>query len=138
MTDHYHAVIWIDHSESKLFYVAIDRVDQLVVKSHATGHHLQHKANVTGSGHRGVDKEYFKRIAEALTHSGAILITGPATAKLELKNFLTEHYPDLAKRISAVETLDHPSDRELVALARKFFKADDRMHEQQRAAPVGY
>jgi stalled ribosome rescue protein Dom34 len=131
MNDHYHAVVWIDHSEAKVFFVEASSVDQLVVRSHATGRHLQHKANVTGGGHRGVDREYFKRVAEALNHSGAILITGPSHAKLELRNFLTEHYPDLAKRVSAVEALDHPSDKELVALARKFFKADDRMHAQR-------
>ena len=131
MSDHYHAVVWLDHSEAKVFYVETDKVDRLVVKTHAAGHHMQHRANITGSGHRGVDKKYFQRVSEALTHTGAILITGPANTKLELKNYLAEHYPDLSKRVSAVETVDHPSDNQLVALARKFFKADDRMHAQR-------
>ncbi len=52
-------------------------------------------------------------------------------AKLELKNYLTEYYPELAERISAVETLDHRSDNELVALARKFFNVDDPLHAQR-------
>ena len=51
-------------------------------------------------------------------------------AKLELRNFLTEHHPALAQRISGVEPLDHPSDGALLDLARRFFKADDRMHPQ--------
>src|SRR5712671_4296528 len=121
MTDHYHAIVWIDHREAKIFHFNAAAVDKVVIPSHATGHHLQHKANTTGSGHLGVDKEFFKRVTAALTHTGAILLTGPANARTELKNYLTEHSPDLAKRISGVEPLDHPSDGALVALARKFF-----------------
>jgi len=35
------------------------------------------------------------------------------------------------KRIVGVETVDHPSDRQLVAHARRYFKADDRMLPQK-------
>ena len=36
----------------------------------------------------------------------------------------------LAERIAAFQTLDHPSDGELVKLARTFFVADDDMRSQ--------
>jgi stalled ribosome rescue protein Dom34 len=127
MTEHYHAIVWIDHSQAKIFHFNTDDVNKVIVPTHAQGRHLHHKANTPGSGHLGVDKEFFKRVIADLSHTGAILLTGPANAKNELKNYMTEHHADLAQRISAVETLDHPSDGELVALARKFFKADDRM-----------
>jgi stalled ribosome rescue protein Dom34 len=127
MTEHFHAIVWIDHREAKIFHFNDSDVSKVIIPSHATGHHAHHKANTTGSGHLGVDKEFFQRVIGALTHTGAILITGPANAKTELKHFMDEHRPDLAKRVSGVEALDHPSDGALVALARKFFKADDRM-----------
>ena len=130
MTQHYHAIVWIDHREAKIFHFSAVDVTPLVVQSHATAQHLHHKANTTGSGHRGVDSEFFGRVAAALSGAGALLLTGPSTAKLEFKNYLGNQAPGLAQRISAVETLDHPSDAALVALARKFFKADDRMHSQ--------
>jgi stalled ribosome rescue protein Dom34 len=132
MPEHFHAIVWIDHREAKIFEFGVDAVERVLVQSNATGRHLQHRANVTGSGHRGVDKEFFQRVVAALTHQGAILITGPAQAKLELNNYIAEHHPELAQRISGVEALDHPSDSALVALARKFFRADDRMHSQAR------
>jgi stalled ribosome rescue protein Dom34 len=132
MTQHYHAIVWIDHREAKVFPFDAGEVERVVVESHAAGRHTQHRANVTGAGHRGVDKEFFGRVADALEGVGAILITGPANAKLEFRNFLNEHRPELAKLVSAVETLDHPSDGELLGLARRFFKADDRMHSQTR------
>lgn len=130
MQDHYHAIVWIDHREARIFHFSAVETDRSVVRSGRTGHNLHHKANARGSGHVGVDKEFFERVVADLAHTRAILITGPANAKVELHTYMAEHHPDLAKRISAVETLDHPSDGALVALARKFFRADDRMHSQ--------
>ena len=130
MQDHHHAIVWIDHREAKICHVSASDVDRLIVHSHGGGQNLHHKANARNSGHLPVDKDFFERVVGALTHTGAILITGPANAKTELQRYMTEHRPDLVKRISAVEPLDHPSDGALVALARKFFRADDRMRAQ--------
>jgi len=44
--------------------------------------------------------------------------------------FIRQKHPQLASRISAVETLDHPTDGELLAHGRRFFRADDRMRVQ--------
>ena len=56
------------------------------------------------------------------------MIVGPAGAKAELVSYIRVNAPHLATRLSAVEAVDHPSDGELVALARKFFRANDRIH----------
>ena len=128
MKDKYHVIIWIDHREAKIFHISAADVESEIVYSHGSGRHLQHKANTTGSGHKGVDKEFFERIIDVLAGLDAILITGPANAKMELKNYISTHHPTVAKRISAVEPLDHPSDSALVTLARKFFKVDDLTH----------
>jgi stalled ribosome rescue protein Dom34 len=130
MSEHYHAIVWVDHRDARIFHFDATDVERVVVHSNAAGRHLQHKANTTGSGHKGVDKDYFNRISAALTHTGAMLIAGPGNAKTELKHYIDAHHPDLARRISGVETLDHPSDGALIALARRYFKADDRMHSQ--------
>lgn len=47
---------------------------------------------------------------------------------------MEQAHPQLFQRISAVQTLSHPSDGALIDLARRFFKADDRLHSQ--AQPV--
>jgi stalled ribosome rescue protein Dom34 len=130
MPSHYHAIVWIDHREAKIFQFNATDAARIVVQSHESGHHLHHKANTPGSGHKGVDSDFFDRVAKALAEFGSLLITGPSTAKLEFHNYITEHSPGLAKRIAAVEPLDHPSDGALLALARKFFKGNDRMQAQ--------
>jgi stalled ribosome rescue protein Dom34 len=132
MSNHYHVVVWIDHREAKVFQFNATDVDHTTVRSSHPELHIHHKANSGDSGHALVDNEFFKRVAQAISHAGAILVTGPANAKNELVTYIKKHQPHLAERISGVETLDHPSDGALVALARSFFKADDRMHPQHR------
>jgi stalled ribosome rescue protein Dom34 len=122
MNENTHAIVWVDHRDARIFHVTAAASDAQLVHARASRHHLEHRANVTGSAHRGVDSEYFQRIIAALSHDGQILLTGPGNAKAELNNYIAEHRPDLARRIAGVETLDHPKDAELLALARKFFR----------------
>ncbi len=125
---HFHALVWIDHSQAKVFHLNATESDLQKIPSTHPHQHLHHRANARDSGHASVDKEFLKSVSHALADAGAILITGPSTAKTELVTYINHAHPDIAKRISGIETLDHPSDGELVAHARKFFKADDRMH----------
>jgi stalled ribosome rescue protein Dom34 len=130
MSNHYHALVWIDHREAKVLQFNATDVDRTTIRSDHPDQHIHHKANSGDSGHAPVDNEFLKRVTEAIAEAGAILITGPANAKTELATYIKRVQPHLAERISAVQTLDHPSDGALLALARSFFKADDRMHPQ--------
>ena len=129
-TPHYHAVIWIDHREARVFHFSPTEVERLVVHPEHPTKHIHHKANCIGSGHAAADQEYLQAVAESVADAGAILITGPANAKTELIKHLHRHSPDRIDAIAGVETVDHPSDGELVAHARKYFKAEDRMHSR--------
>ena len=52
---------------------------------------------------------------------------GPAQAKLQLVKHIQAHDPALMAKVVGVETVDHPSDAQLVAYARKYFRAKDQM-----------
>ncbi len=56
-----------------------------------------------------------------------ILIVGPGHAKLELIKHIHSHDHGVVDKVVGVETVDHPSDAQLVAYARKYFVAKDRM-----------
>jgi stalled ribosome rescue protein Dom34 len=127
MSEHFHVIVWIDHSEARVFGVGREGADQQVIGTHTHQRHLHHKANSGDSGKAPIDNEFYDRVAHSIQSAGALLITGPANAKTELVTYIKHHFPEIAKRISAVEPLDHPSDGELIAVARKFFRADDRM-----------
>jgi stalled ribosome rescue protein Dom34 len=125
MSKHFHAVIWIDHKEAKVFHFSRDDVDKLVLHPDHPTRHIHHKANTIGSGHASTSHEYLHAVAQSVVDAGAILITGPANAKTELMRHLQEHDPKIAKVVAGVETVDHPSDGQLVALARKYFESAD-------------
>ncbi len=127
MTQHFHAIVWIDHHQAKIFQLNASDVERDVIRPHDRAVHVHHKANTVGSGHAPVDKDFLGRVMESVAGAGAIMIVGPASAKTELTAYIAANVPNLSARISIVEAVDHPSDGELVALARRFFKADDRM-----------
>jgi len=130
-THHYHAVIWIDHREARVFHFSPTEVERLVVHPEHPTKHIHHKANSIGSGHAAADHEYLKAVVESVADAGAVLITGPANAKTELIKHIHQHDPRMMKVIAGVETVDHPSDGALVAYARKYFKTADLMQPQK-------
>ena len=128
---HYHAVIWIDHREARVFHFSPTDVERLVLHPDHPTRHLHHKANSIGSGNAAEDHNYLHAVMESIADAGAVLITGPANAKTELIKHIHQHDPKLMKIIAGVETVDHPSDAALVAYARKYFKAADLMLQQK-------
>lgn len=125
MAHHFHAVVWIDHKETRIFEFGESGVEQHRIKAETDGSHIHHKAGTVGSGHSHEGKAYLLAIADALKPNHEILIVGHGQAKTELAHFIRDHVPALAPRIMGVETVDHPSEGEVIALARKFFEAKD-------------
>jgi stalled ribosome rescue protein Dom34 len=119
---HFHAIVWIDHSNARIFHIGLSGEDELVLHSHMPTRHLHHKANSIGSGHVGFDKEFLAQVMNAVSDAGEILIIGPAGAKTELAKFIGRTDSKIADRIVAVETADHPTDHEIVAYAKQYFK----------------
>jgi stalled ribosome rescue protein Dom34 len=128
---HFHAVVWIDHREARVFHFNPTDADKLVLHPDNPHVHIHHKANSIGSGHAAEDHKFLDAVARSIADAGAILITGPANAKTELVKHISAHGPQLMKAIDGIETVDHPSDSELVAHARKYFKTEDRMLPQR-------
>ncbi len=130
-TRHFHAVIWIDHHEARVFHFSPTEVERLVLHPDHPTRHILHKANSLGSGHAAEDHNFLQAVVGSIADSGAVLITGPGSAKSELVKHIDQHAPSLMKIIAGVETVDHPSDAQLVALARHYFKTEDRMSPQK-------
>jgi stalled ribosome rescue protein Dom34 len=128
MTDHhYHAAIWIDHREARVFHFSANDVETLVLHPDNPTRHIHHKANSIGSGHATTSPDYLREVADSVADAGAVLITGPASAKTGLVEYIHLHDPKLEKAIAGVETVDHPSDAQLVAYAKKYLAVTDRM-----------
>ena len=124
---HYHAVVWIDHSEAHVMHVSPDDVEKSLIYPTQPHHKLHALAGKPGSGRAPEDADYYHRVAEALEGAQEILIVGPAQAKLQLVKHLQAHHHAMAGRVIGIETVDHPSDAQVVAYARKYFRAKDQM-----------
>jgi stalled ribosome rescue protein Dom34 len=128
---HYHIVVWIDHRVAHVYGFGRSGTSEDLVHSHGP-HHIHHKAGTVGSGHERDEPSYFREIAAHLTEAGSVLILGPAQTKSELKAFLDEHTPSIAAKVVAVEPLDQESEGQIIAFARKFFVASDRLAPRGR------
>jgi stalled ribosome rescue protein Dom34 len=124
---HYHAVVWLDHSEAHVMHITADDVEKSVVHPTKPHVHLHARSGVTGAGRQAEDKDYYHAVVEALKGAQEILVVGPAQAKLQLIKHIHAHDQAMADKVVGVETIDHPSDGQLVAYARKYFVAKDRI-----------
>jgi len=127
---HFHAVIWIDHREARVLHFNAIDVDHHTLHPNNPAMHIHHKTNTIGSGHETLDQSFLHEISASVANTGAVLIVGPGSAKTELVKHIAQHDPKLRDKILGVETVDHPTDGQIVAYARKFFKSADRMRSQ--------
>ncbi len=122
-----HVALWIDHKEARILRVDPAEIDRLTVEA---AHHVhnRHPRGPEGPKEHPEDaKRFFHDVARALEGAEEILVVGPSTAKLEFIRYAHKHEPAIEPRIVGVETVDHPTDGQLVAYARQYFKRSDRM-----------
>jgi hypothetical protein len=130
MESHYHAVVWIDHRQARIFHFNASEADKLLIRSGGRARHLHHKANSIGAGHAPENQGFLEEVAQSVADAGALLIVGPSNEKDEFVKHVRHSHPGIAARIEGVETVDHPTDGELVAYARKYLNSADHMRPQ--------
>jgi stalled ribosome rescue protein Dom34 len=123
----HHLAVWLDHHEARVFRIQRDSFDESTFKLDA--HHVRRHRdrNASQAAHPEDAKHFFRDVAAALEGADEILVLGPSTAKLELLKYLGAHAPKVEARVVGVETVDHPTDPQLAAYARRYFHEVDRM-----------
>jgi hypothetical protein len=123
MQGHYHAAVWIDHRQARVFHFNTEEWDvQVIHPAHASDHHSDQK--------KWPDEAYLEHVTKSVLDAGAILVLGPANEKGEFIKHIEKAHPGLSSRIEGVEAADHPTDGEIVAHARRVLKSADRMKPQ--------
>ncbi len=121
----FHVVAWLDHTEAHVIHFNRDESQTDIIKS-THRPHLHVKAGGNG-GRNGEDRAYLEQVVSAVKDAEAILLTGPGSEKAVLYKYLLKQHPQVAEKVVSVETSDHPTDGQLLAYARKYFIASDRM-----------
>jgi stalled ribosome rescue protein Dom34 len=116
-----HVVVWLDHAEAHVLHFNAEASEAEKLKAHP--HYAKHARS--NDGHATQDPNYFSEISKALESAKEILIAGPGQEKVAFAKYLERHVPAMKEKIVGVETVDHPTDAQLLAYARKYFlKAD--------------
>ena len=130
-----HAVIWIDHQKARVFHVQPqtvghvqpEAIDETTILSQQHLIHRHPKGRGEAKEHPDDAKRFFHEAARSLAGTDAVLIVGPSSAKLEFLRYVQDHDKTLQARVVGIETVDHPTDREIVAYAKRYFVGSDRM-----------
>jgi stalled ribosome rescue protein Dom34 len=115
-----HAVVWVDHHHAQVLHLDGASVQTQKIKAHS--HHTRQHGSQVRTEH-----EFFGEVCDALTNIKEVLVTGSHKAQADFRHYLNKHRAQIAPRVVGWETVDHPTEGQLVALARRFFVAHDRM-----------
>ena len=114
----FHAVVWLDQSEAHV--VMFDR-------EHADTHRIKSRSHHKHQGKTDDLNPYFADIAQALAGTHEVLLSGPGLVRTQFRDWCIKHDAKMAGVIVDSIAADHPTDPQLVAMARQYFKKFDNM-----------
>ena len=115
-----HAVAQIHHHAAKVLQFDGDDFQLRKVTAHRddTGQH--------GSDVR-YEHEFFEEVCDSLDGTIWVLIAGGHAAQPDFHSYIDKHRPALLARVAGWETIEHPTEGQLLALARKYLVLHDRV-----------
>ena len=117
---HFHAVVWIDYKKAQILQFNADSVELQKVHAH------QHNPRQHNSTLRA-EHEFFGEVCDDLADVGEIVVTGSHSATADFRHYVIKHRSAIAPRMVGWEIVDHPTDGQLVAWAKKYFVKHDQM-----------
>lgn len=114
------AVVWLDHTKAQVIHFDKDASESEALKTHST--HPHPKQNHADT-HANEDDNtaFYNDIAAVLKDTQQILVVGPGQEKTAFVKYLAIKAPLVSENVKAVETVDHPSDGQLLSYARQHF-----------------
>ncbi|MEO5806455.1 translational machinery protein [Devosia sp.] len=125
---HTHALVWIDHQQARIFHIGLEEATEQVIHDDAPQHHLHRKSEHADRRDDAAQQTFLGEVAQTLASAKGIMIVGPGQARTEFSNFLRDKFPRLDAKVWAVEAMDHPTDAQIVAHGRRYFRTAERMH----------
>jgi len=114
----FHAVVHLDHHHAEVLHFDAHQVHAARIE----GHHR----HAHGKDER-TEHALYAAICQAVQDTREVLVTGSHPVIGEFRHFVESHRPQLAPRIADYRPSAELSQGQLLALARQFFTAYDRM-----------
>jgi stalled ribosome rescue protein Dom34 len=121
MTARAGVAVFIDHHEARVFHVALGGIDESALMAPRHHVHRHPKGGTAEHNHPEDIHHFFADVAKVLEGAEAILLLGPSTAKIEFLRYLHEHCPAIEPHVVGIETVDHPTDRQMIAHVKAYF-----------------
>jgi stalled ribosome rescue protein Dom34 len=110
------SIVWIDAKEARVLGVEKGLHHKATIQAVETpAAPFVNQGGTDGSG------EFFHRVARALDWADEILIVGPCSTKVEFRKYMHKNDHAIDPRILGVESIEHPSDKELLGFADLYF-----------------
>lgn len=116
----FHAVAFVDHQSAQVLQFSSERVVERKLHEHL--HFTRQHASGVRSEH-----EFFGEVCDALDGINEVLVVGGHTGLGDFRHYVSKHRPLTAQCIVGYDVVDHPTENQLVALARKYFVKYDQM-----------
>jgi stalled ribosome rescue protein Dom34 len=115
-------VIWLDSEKAHVFNLKPTGVEKSHLEKKGMDHHTHNKKD---HHHDSAPDHFFHELAIRISDAKEILLMGPGLGKNHFQTHLEKHHAPLSKKVVGVESSDHPTDNQVLATARKFFKTYD-------------
>jgi hypothetical protein len=116
----FHAVLSIDHHNAQVLQFDAEHVEAQRIRAHSQ--HLRKH----GSKDRS-DSEFYAEVCDALQGIAEVLVVGSRTGLTDFKHYVEKHHAACSKQIVGYEAVNHPTEAELLAMARRYFQKYDLM-----------
>ena len=114
------AVVHLTHQAAHAIEFDGESTHATTVAQH--GHATRQHASAVRSQH-----EYFGAVCDLLDGFSRVVVAGGHTTLADFRHYVAKHRSHSVDRIAAYEVVDHPTDNQLVALARQRLEALDRL-----------
>jgi hypothetical protein len=116
----FHAVAFVDHQSAQVVQFGSQHTVERRIHSHI--HYTRQHGSAVRSEH-----EFYAEVCKALEGIAEVLVTGGHNGLADFRHYVEKHSSMTAARITGYEVVDHPSEKALVALARRHFVRYDQM-----------
>lgn len=114
----FHAVVHLDHHHAQVLHFDAHQVHAARIEPHHQRHH--------GNDERD-EQALFAAVCQAVQDTREVLVTGSHPVIGQFRHYVEAHRPQLVPRMADYRPADSLSQGQLLAMARQFFVAFDRM-----------
>lgn len=122
-----HMAVWLDERKAHIFNIHASTIDEATVM--ASEHHVRHKDPKRARDAKDEHDEagrFFHELLLSLDGAEEVLVVGPGKTKLAFLRYVQGYDHALESKIVGLETVEFPTDGQLVTYANAYFKRVDR------------